>query len=156
VLWPGAYYALPLLAALVVSAIVSAWVLRSITMRPRPDAAATMGDGPHGAGQVMGDPVMHDERARRRSAEMVLATLSLAAASTLCGPGSVAASGLVMALTGLSTGGGVPAALWGGAGLLLWVGVALGATVAGWAAAVLVVPHGSHAATVVYPTPISP
>lgn len=146
VLWPGAYYALPLLAALAVSAVVSGLVLRSIARRPQPYAPAGICDGASGADRVVAEPVRQDEHARRRSVEIVLATVSLAAASTLCGPGSVAANGLVNALSGLSTGGGIRAALWGGTGVLLWAGVGLGATVAGWSLAVLIIPRAAHAA----------
>ena len=118
ILWPGAYYALPLLAALGLTLLATAVALRRIAARPR----AVTADG-------AADPVVADERARRRSATAVLAAAGVAAAAALCGAGMVAASGLA--------GAGVP---WNVLGMLLWVVVAAAATVGAWSAAVLVTP----------------
>jgi hypothetical protein len=115
-LWPGAYYSLPLLAALGVTLLVTAVALRRIAARPR---VVTDDEA--------GDPVATDERARRRSATVVLAAAGVAPAAALCGAGMVAASGLATA--------GAP---WNVLGMLLWGVVAAAAAVGAWSAAVLV------------------
>jgi hypothetical protein len=117
-LWPGAYYSLPLLAALGVTLLVTAVALRRIAARPR----AVDADG-------VADPVVVDERARRRAATVVLAAVGVAAAAALCGAGMVAASGLA--------GAGAP---WNVLGMILWVVVAAAAAIGAWSAAVLVTP----------------
>ncbi len=118
ILWPGAYYAVPLLAALGLAALTIGAALRRIAARPRPDVDA-----------AAPDPVAADEEARRRAAEVVLAAGGVAAAAALCGAGLVAASGL--------SGAG---ALWPVLGILLWVVVVAAAAVGAWSAAVLVTP----------------
>lgn len=118
ILWPGAYYALPLLAALGLTLLMTSIALRRIAARPRTVTA----DG-------AADPVVADERARRRSATVVLAAAGVAAAAALCGAGMVAASGLAGA-----------EAPWNVLGMLLWVVVAAAAAVGAWSAAVLVTP----------------
>jgi hypothetical protein len=118
ILWPGAYYALPLLAALGLAVLTIAAALRRIAARPRPDVGASASD-----------PVAADEEARRCAAEVVLAAGGVAAAAALCGAGLVAASGL--------SGAG---ALWPVLGILLWVVVVAAAAVGAWSAAVLVTP----------------
>jgi hypothetical protein len=118
ILWPGAYYALPLLAALGLVALTIGAALRRIAARPRPDGGA-----------AAPDPVAADEEARRCAAEVVLAAGGVAAAAALCGAGLVAASGL--------SGAG---ALWPVLGILLWVVVVAAAAVGAWSAAVLVTP----------------
>jgi hypothetical protein len=111
-LWPGAYYAVPLLAALGVTLLLTVVALRRIAARPR-----------------TADPVAADELARRRSGAVVLAAAGVAAAAALCGAGLVAAAGL--------TNTGFP---WIVIGLTLWVVVAAAAAVGAWSAAVLVTP----------------
>jgi hypothetical protein len=118
ILWPGAYYALPLLAALGLTLLMTSIALRRIAARPRTVTA----DG-------AADPVVADERARRRSATVVLAAAGVAAAAALCGAGMVAASGLAGA-----------EAPWNVLGMFLWVVVAAAAAVGAWSAAVLVTP----------------
>jgi hypothetical protein len=118
ILWPGAYYALPLLAALGLTLLTTAVALRRIAARPRVVTA----DG-------AADPVVADERARRRSATVVLAAAGVAPAAALCGAGLVAAAGMTRA--------GAP---WNVLGMLLWVVVAAAAAIGAWSAAVLVTP----------------
>ncbi|MHA6619961.1 hypothetical protein ACU436_22925 [Pseudonocardia sp. DLS-67] len=117
-LWPGAYYSLPLLAALGITLLATAAALRRIAGRPRAVTAYSAAD-----------PVAADERARRRSATVVLAAAGVAPAAALCGAGLVAASGMARA--------GAP---WNVLGMLLWVVVAAAAAVGAWSAAVLVTP----------------
>jgi hypothetical protein len=118
ILWPGAYYSLPLLAALGITLLMTFIALRRIAARPR----AVTADGAI-------DPVVADERARRRSAAIVLAAAGVAPAAAMCGAGLVAASGMATA--------GPP---WNVLGMLLWVVVAAAAAVGAWSAAVLVTP----------------
>lgn len=118
ILWPGAYYALPLLAALGLTVLTVGAALRRIALRPRPDIGA-----------AAADPVAADEETRRCAAEVVLAAGGVAAAAALCGAGLVAASGLA--------GIGAP---WNVLGMLLWVVVVAAAAVGAWSAAVLVTP----------------
>jgi hypothetical protein len=121
ILWPGAYYAVPLLVALAVTLLAIGAALRRIAARPRPDAVPSW--------TAAEDPVAADEDARRCSAEVVVAAGGVAAAAALCGAGLVAASGLV------ST--GIP---WSILGVVVWVVVAGVAAIGGWSAAVLVTP----------------
>jgi GntR family transcriptional regulator len=69
-LWPGAYYSLPLLAALGITLLMTFIALRRIAARPR----AVTADG-------AADPVAADDRARRRSATIVLAAAGVAPAA---------------------------------------------------------------------------
>lgn len=69
-LWPGAYYALPLLAALGVTLLLTVVALRRIAARPR-----------------AADPVAEDERARRRSAAVVLAAAGVGPPPRCAGQG---------------------------------------------------------------------
>ena len=113
ILWPGAYYAVPLLAALGLTLLAVGTALRRIAARPRPGTT----------------PVAADEDMRRSSAEVVLAVGGVAGAAVLCGAGLVAASGFAQA-------GG----LWMVLSVTLWVLVAAAAAVGAWSAAILVTP----------------
>jgi hypothetical protein len=126
-LWPGAYYALPLLAALGVTLLLTAVALRRIAVRPR-----------------NADPVAADEHARRRSAAVVLAAAGVAAAAALCGAGLVVASGMTPL--------GFP---WNALGMALWVVLAAATAVGAWSVAVLVTPDPTPAPRP-HPVPAAP
>jgi len=114
--WPGSYYTVPAMIALVLAAIATAVVLRQVTLRPR-----------------AGDPV-GDDALRRRSAEAVTAAWGVATSIPLAGISIIA----VLTLSNLAT---TPAS-WrvAGGGLLL---VGLGAMILVlWCLATLVVPRG--------------
>jgi hypothetical protein len=118
IVWPGAYYALPLLAALAFTLLLAVAALRRIAARPRA-----------GIEDETADPVATDEGVRRRSATVVLAAAAVAPAAALCGAAMVAASGMAAA--------GPP---WSGLALVLWAVVAAAAAFGAWSAAVLVTP----------------
>jgi hypothetical protein len=118
ILWPGAYYAIPLLITLGAALLTVAFALRRIAARPRLEADPSAPD-----------PVGADDAARRGAAEAVLTAGGVAAAAALCGAGLVAASGLSWA--------GFP---WTVIGVLLWGVVVAAAAVGAWSAAVLVTP----------------
>lgn len=120
--WPGTYYTVPVMIALLVAVLVTIVVLREVTLRPR-----------------SGDPA-GDDALRRRSAEAVTAAWGVAIGIPLAGFAITAAfcvSNLAVA----------PLSWRLGAGLLL--AVALGAVIfVLWCLATLVVPRRRRSAVV--------